>query len=137
MERASIAALVHEFYRCRLANDVDACLAFFAPNATLRVAGSPEASPIAGGTSDPESLPRLARSLVETWPWRAMDTESVIIDGNRAAVHYRVEAVFAPTGDTVTTEVMDLLSVKDDRIDSYVQFADTALVAELAADAGA
>lgn len=133
MERGSIETLIREFYRSRLANDADACLAHFADGATLRVAGSPEASPIAGGSRELDALRRQIAALVFTWAWQEMTTESLTIDGGRAAVHYRLQAVFQPTGDEVSTEVLDLIEMQDGRITSYVEFVDTALAAALSA----
>lgn len=64
-----------------------------------------------------------------------MDIESMTIDGDWAAVHYRLDAVFIPTGETVNSEVLDLLTVEDGKITSYVEFVDTAAVVALAGKA--
>jgi len=47
---------------------------------------------------------------------------SIIIDGVRAAVHWRAAVHSRITGTTVATELVDLVEVRDDRISSYIEF---------------
>lgn len=134
MENAApVRAIVEGFYRSRLANDVDECLKYFAPDANCRIAGSPEASPVAVSANDESSLRRHLSELIAAWDWRAHEVESMTVDGDRAAVHFRLTTAFKPTGDVVSTEVVDLFTVRNGKIVSFVEFVDTALVAKVAA----
>lgn len=132
MDRESVIELIQTFYQSRLTNDVDACVGRFGPNASIRIAGSPRTSPIAG-SSGPDHLRRHLSALIADWEWRSMEIESLLIDGNTVAVHYRLGARYIPTGDIVTSEVMDLITIDDGRIGAYVEFVDTATTAALAA----
>ena len=132
MKHANTRALVEAFYQSRLANSVEECLKHFAPGASLRIAGSQDASPIAASASDESSFRHKVSELVTTWEWRSLDVESITVEADRAVVHFRVTAAFKPTGDVVTSELVDLFSVKSGKIASIVEFLDTALAARLA-----
>ncbi|HEX7034149.1 MAG TPA: nuclear transport factor 2 family protein [Pseudomonadales bacterium] len=133
MDRETIVELIQAFYQSRLANSIDSCVGHFAANARLRIAGSTEASPIAG-SSGPETLRRHVAGLVADWEWRSMEIRSLLIDGNRVAVHYRLGTRYVPTGDVISSEIVDLIEISDDgRIGSYIEFVDTAATAALAA----
>ena len=127
----STESVVRAFYASRLANDEARCMASYTPDVVLRVTGSPEACPVATTTSDRESACRLQAEMVANFEWRRQDIESITIQGDRAAVHYRLEAKFNPTGQIVHTELLDVITVRDGKIASLVEFLDTALVARL------
>jgi len=54
-----------------------------------------------------------------------------VIEGNKAAMHWWVTIKHNPTGEVRDTELFDLLTIESGRIASFVQFADTALIARL------
>ena len=47
---------------------------------------------------------------------------SMLIDGNKAAVHWRAKIYSRITGTTVLTELVDVVEVRDGRIASYTEF---------------
>jgi ketosteroid isomerase-like protein len=47
---------------------------------------------------------------------------SMLIDGAKAAVHWRAKVHSRITGTTVMTELIDVVEVKDGRIASYTEF---------------
>ena len=133
MQRSAAVALIEAFYPSRLANDVDRCIAHFAPDATIRIAGAHDASPIAGSSSGPMALRRQAIELIGSWQWLSMRLESMTIEDARIAVHFQLTTRFVPTGDVVSSELLDLFTVRDGKILSMVEFVDTALVSLLVA----
>jgi ketosteroid isomerase-like protein len=48
-------------------------------------------------------------------------------------MHWRAKVKYNPTGEVHDTELFDLWTIVDGRATSFVQFADTALVAKLMA----
>jgi ketosteroid isomerase-like protein len=125
-------AVIDSFYRSRLANDVSRCLAHMAPEATIRIAGSPDSSPIASSSKSPGAMRQHVAQLVGGWDWHSQKIHSVTIQDDRAAIHYELTTTFKPTNTRVTSELIDLLTVRDGKITSYIEFVDTALVANLA-----
>lgn len=132
MDREAVIELIQAFYQSRLANDVDACASRFTDDARLRIAGSADASPIAG-SSGPETLRRHLAELIGDWEWRSMEIDSLLIDGDQVAVHYRLGTRYVPTGDIINSELVDLIRIDKGKIGSYVEFVDTAATAALAA----
>ena len=56
-----------------------------------------------------------------------------VIEGSKAAVHWRSKVRSSLTGETVVTELFDLVEFEDGRISSFLQFCDTALAHRLMA----
>ena len=137
MNETDVRNLIEAIYKNRLANDSEACLALFDPQASFRIAGSSEASPIAAGVIGTAALRQALTELVATWVWRKQDIQSITIQGDRAAVHFALETLFTPTGHVVHTELLDLVTVRDNKVVSLVEFVDTAHVSQLVAKAQA
>jgi ketosteroid isomerase-like protein len=86
---------------------------------------------IAGASADKPVAIR-AEGLAAFRPWLAMLLKvfrlsdyallSLIIDGPRAAAHWRANIYSKVTGITVPTELVDLVELKDGRIVSYNEF---------------
>ena len=131
MDRDKTVALIEAYYASRLANDVERCVAHFTDDARLRVAGSRDASTIAGSSSGAFALRRQAIELIGAWEWIAMRIESITIEDDRVAVQFQLTTKFRPTGDLVQSELLDLFTLRDGKVASLVQFVDTALVALL------
>jgi ketosteroid isomerase-like protein len=73
-----------------------------------------------------------AQGLEQIRPWLAMLVKtfrlthfelcSQVIDGEHAAVHWRVDIHSRITGVIVPTELVDLIEVRDARIGTYTEF---------------
>jgi ketosteroid isomerase-like protein len=127
MTRNEYERLIHTFYESRLANDADACLAHFSPTASFRLIGTP-LPPGGAPPPSPDAVRRQVHDMVHTWEWKAFDLQSIAIDGDRAAVYYRLTTAFKPTRDILTTDVVDLMTFANGKVTSFIEFVDTALV---------
>ena len=56
---------------------------------------------------------------------------SMLIDGSKAAVQWRAKMRSAITGETVETDLCDLIEMEDGRVKSFFEFCDTALAARM------
>jgi ketosteroid isomerase-like protein len=56
---------------------------------------------------------------------------SMLIDGSKAAVQWRARLRSTITGETVETDLFDLIEMEDGRIRSFFEFCDTALAARM------
>jgi ketosteroid isomerase-like protein len=131
MTRAEIESFVRDLYASRLSNDVEKCLAHFTPSSSFRIAGSMKSSSIARVSRSLESIRKQLEELIRVWQWRAFDPRAIVIDGGQIAVHYSLTATFTPTGQTVTTEVVDLITFDGFKVLTFTQFVDTAALAQL------
>jgi ketosteroid isomerase-like protein len=81
--------------------------------------------------TDCESLRSAMAGLVGAFEFKDHQIVSLIVEGQKAAVHTRVRLRAAATGEEVTTEMVDLVEVRDGKIASFLEFCDTALAAKL------
>ena len=101
--RQDIDRTLRDAYAARQRGDLDALGGLFAPHARFQMADS-SASPIAA---------------------------SMLIDGSKAAVQWRAKMRSAVTGETVETDLFDLIEMEEGRIKSFFEFCDTALAARM------
>jgi len=127
MTRDQIETKIRELYAKRLRNDAALITEYFAPGIRFALSGDPAASRIAGGVDCHKDLCTMMETLVATWRWRNVDFHAIIIDGNRAAVHYRLKVTHAPGGQTFETDIADVMTFSGDKIVEFIQFVDTAM----------
>ena len=131
--RERMLATMDEAIAARARGDKEAMRGFLAPGATFRIAGE----------SDRDALlpagPALAREvldgLVDLVRFHEVERLDTIVEGNRAAVRWRID-VSIGGGPVTTTEVFDLWTFDGEgRVTDLLQFIDTALLASLMAQA--
>jgi ketosteroid isomerase-like protein len=93
--------------------------------------GSPEASPVAMQARRSDGIRQALGGLIAAVDFVEHEILSVIVEGDRAAVHSRVRVRAKATGDEAVTEMVDLVRLQDRKIASFLQFCDTALAARL------
>jgi ketosteroid isomerase-like protein len=121
-ERGAAERMVRDLHAARVAGDLAGLCRLFADGGRFEIAGASADKPIA----------IRAESLAEFRPWLAMMTKvfrltdyhliSLIVETPRASAHWRVNIFSKVTGVTVPTELVDLLEVRDDRIQTYSEF---------------
>ncbi len=121
-ERAAAERMVRELHAARLAGDLAGMCRLFADDGRFEIAGASADKPIA----------IRAKNLAEFRPWLAMMTKvfrltdyhliSLVVEWPRASAHWRVNIFSKVTGATVPTELVDLIELSDDRIESYSEF---------------
>jgi ketosteroid isomerase-like protein len=130
-DRSQMEALLREAYAARKRGDLDAIVRTFTDNPHFELAGAPQASPVAIRTTDAGGFRSLLTGLIKTFEFIDHEILSMIIDGNRAAVHWRSRMRSTVTGQEVVTELVDLVTVEGGKIASFVEFCDTALAARM------
>src|ERR1700730_15013592 len=95
--------------------------------------GRPAASPAAVRVRGAADLRATFGALIAAFDMLELTLLASVIEGNNAAMHWRVKVRHNPTGEVHDTELFDLWTVEGGRASSFVQFADTALVAKLMA----
>jgi transposase len=60
--------------------------------------------------------------MVKTFKLSDQEILSLLIDGAKAAVHWRAKIFSRLTGTTVVTELVDMIEIRDGRIGSYIEF---------------
>jgi ketosteroid isomerase-like protein len=125
MERA-----LRDVYAARQRGDLDAIGRIFAPHARFQMAGS-NASPVAVRAEGAEQYRPLLAGMMKTFEVLDHQIVSMLIDGSKAAVQWRARLRSTITGETVETDLFDLIEMEDGRIRSFFEFCDTALAARM------
>jgi len=129
-DRGSVEKLLREAYEARVRGDIETIGRIFADNARFEIAGSSQVSPIPARVEGAGIRPLLGQ-VIKTFQMSDLRILSMIIEGSKAAVHWRVKVRSSVTGETADTQLIDMIEVKDGRIVSFVEFCDTALASRL------
>lgn len=121
-ERRQVEELVRELHAARLEGSLERLCACFSPDARLRIAGSSDGKPIAIAASGISQIRPWLSILVKTFRLSGYQLLSLTIEGTRAAAQWRVDIHSKITGAMVSTELVDLIEVRDGRIGSYTEF---------------
>jgi len=121
-DRASIQAVLEALYAARDAGDLDRLARLFAEDGHLRIAGSGEGMPIAIAASGAGAIRGWLTVLLKSFNISRRELLTTVIEGPRAAVHWRATVHSRITGAQVVTELMDQLEVRAGKIVSYVEF---------------
>lgn len=128
--REAIERTLRDVYAARQRGDLDAIANLFAPHARFQMAGS-NVSPVAVRVEGAEQYRPLLAGMIKTFEVLDHQVVSMLIDGAKAAIHWRARIRSTVTGETVETDLFDLVEMEDDRIRSFLEFCDTALAARL------
>jgi ketosteroid isomerase-like protein len=128
--REDMERTLRDAYAARQRGDLDALGRLFAPHARFQMAGS-SASPIATLVEGAEQYRPLLAGMIKTFEVLDHRIVSMLIDGSKAAVQWRAKMRSAVTGETVDTDLFDLIEMEGGRITSFLEFCDTALAARM------
>ena len=128
--RAEIEKLLRDAYDARVRGDVDGICRVFAPQPRFQMAGS-NASRIAVRIDAIEPFRQQMRQMIDTFQMRDHKVLTILVDGNKAAVHWRVTIYSPHSKETVETDLFDLVEIENGRISSFLEFCDTAMAARM------
>lgn len=129
--RAAIESALRDAYAARVRGDLDGVCRHFADDATFAMAGSTDASPVPVRCEGCDTIRGAMARLIAGFRFIDHQILSIIVEGSRAAVHARLRVRSEATGKEEVTETADLVTFKDGKIASFVQFCDTAMAAKL------
>jgi len=121
-DRLQTEGLLRELYDARVRGDLDGVCRTFSNDAKFEIAGASHASPIAITAVGITEIRSWLALMIKTFQINDQVILSVIIDGTKAAAHWRARIHSRITGTTVVTELVDLVQVRDGRIVSYTEF---------------
>jgi ketosteroid isomerase-like protein len=121
-DRLATEHLLHELYAARTRADLAGVCASFTDDAEFHIAGANGASPTAVAATGAAEFRPLLAIMLKTFKLRDHEILSMIIDGPRAAVHWRTTILSKISGTSVPTELVDVIEVRNGRIASYKEF---------------
>jgi len=130
-DRTTIERTLRNAYAARVRGDSKGVTRHFAADAAFQMMGSPKASPIASHCAGERALCSHLEEMIAGFELRDQEILSMIIDGSKAAVHWRAKVRVTGTNKEEVTELFDLIEFKDGQITSFREFCDTALAAQM------
>jgi ketosteroid isomerase-like protein len=121
-DRLETERLLHQLYAARVNGDLPGLCATFAHDATFQIAGTSNPSPVSISAVGVDQFRPLLAIMIKTFKLSDYTILSMLIDGAKAAVHWRVKIFSRITGTTVLTELVDVVEIRDGLIASYTEF---------------
>lgn len=122
MSRSEIEQLLRALYAARIAGRLDELCGLFAEHAAFKIGGASDGKPIAVAAKGAAEIRTWLAMFVKTFKISQHEILSMVIDGDRAAVHWRANIHSKITGTMVPTELVDIVEVRSAQITSYIEF---------------
>jgi ketosteroid isomerase-like protein len=121
IDRLEIDRLLRELYDARARGDLDGVCRTFSHDAKFRIAGTSHGNPVAITALGGDEICQWLALMIKSFQLTDHTIQCIIIDGTEAAVHWRARIHSRITGATVSTELIDLVQVREGRIASYTE----------------
>lgn len=121
-DRAATDKLIRDLYIARVRGDVDGVYEKFTPNARFQIAGASHSTPVSVTAVGAAEYRPLLAIMMKTFKVSDEEIVTLLIDGAKAAVHWRAKIFSRLTGTAVVTELVDMIEMRDGRIGSYIEF---------------
>ena len=133
--REAMRALIEQAYAARAKGDIDVIMSAFHAHSRFEFKGDKRTLDMAGLTEGADNIRKLMAGLTAAFQFTDREILSVIIEGDDACVHSRLRIIYTPKNESFTTDIVDLFKFKDGKITELVEFADTALIKQITAEA--
>jgi ketosteroid isomerase-like protein len=122
-DRSEIRRALRDLYAARVGGDLDRLCRAFAEEATFRIAGIGRyGSPIVLTARGVHDIRQWLSLLIKTFSINDHVILSMIVENDKASVHWQAKIYSRVTGLTVPTEVVDLVEMDGGRVVSYAEF---------------
>lgn len=121
-DRNDIDRLIRGLYDSRARGDLNAVCAAFTDDAAFQIAGASNANPIAIKANGVKEFRPWLSLMLKTFQLEQVSVLGLIIDGDNAAGHWQARIHSKVTGAKITTELVDIIKIRDGRISSYTEF---------------
>lgn len=116
MAPAQIECLMRDLYAARARGDLAAVRELFAPDAVFRIAGGSPDRPVTIKAEGVAEVRPLLALLIKTFKLADFRIVATKIEGSHATVQWRANVRSRITGATTSTELIDLVEVRDGSI---------------------
>jgi ketosteroid isomerase-like protein len=128
-ERDRHEDMLRAFWLDRAANGAAAIERYFAEDGELHLIGDPTVVPFARSHLGREAVQALVDQIDVEFAFESFAIERVLVDGDRAAVHWAGDVKHRGTGARGRIEALDHVLIAGGRIRSITEFFDTAATA--------
>src|SRR5947209_13341438 len=117
-DRQNSERLLRDLYAARASGDLAGVYDKFLPGARFQITGASHSTPLAVTAVGAKEYRPLLAIMIKTFKLTDQEIVSLVIDGSKAAVHWRAKIFSRLTGTTVLTELVDVIEIRDGRIGS-------------------
>jgi ketosteroid isomerase-like protein len=122
IDRPALEQCLRKLYEVRMHGSLETLCSLFASEVHFRIAGTSDGKPIAIGARGMDAVRPWLAMLVKTFRLSDQEVLSLLVDGDRAAVHWSARVHSRITGAQANTEFVDLVTFRDALIVSYAEF---------------
>jgi len=130
-ERVAIEALLKNAYEARVLGDLDKVMSYFHPECSFHLMGAPDLGPACNPKTGCDAVREHMAGLIGTFAFSKFEMLGLVVEGERAAHHWRADVTFVPTGRTENFEALDMVTFEDGKVRTITQFTDTASIMRL------
>jgi ketosteroid isomerase-like protein len=131
--RTDIEKTVRSVYAARVSGDLDGVMTGIADNSRFALNGRGTGVPaLAAASKGKADIRKMMKELIDTWRFDEWKELSLLVDGEKACLHWRARITCVPTGKSEDFEVLDIITFRDGKIVDFHQATDTAMVMKLA-----
>lgn len=127
-QREDMLALIRAGYAARDGGDVEGLVTDFHPEGAFTLMGNKSALQLTGTMQGHPTLREAFNQFTAGFGFEGREILAELVDGDRVAVHCRLNVRYHLTGKAVSTEILDLFRFQDGKIVELVEFADTAQI---------
>jgi ketosteroid isomerase-like protein len=128
--RSHIENAIRSLYAARVKGDLEGTLKDLAEEAVFRINGREFMSaPVTGKAA----IRPVVQELIKHWRFEDWKECSLLVDGEKALLHWTARVTYTPTNKSENVETFDVVTFRDGKIVDYLQSTDTALMSSLAA----
>lgn len=131
--RTHIEAAVRSLWAARQSGDLEAMMKLLGDNAEYEMNGRGTGVPaMANPSTGKPAIRSVFRQLLETWRFDDWREVSLVVEGEKAFLHWRARATCVPTNKSGDFDVFDVFTFDKDVIVEMRESTDTALIVALA-----
>jgi ketosteroid isomerase-like protein len=132
--RADIEKTVRSVYAARVSGDLEGVMTGLADNCRFALnARGTGVQALAAASQGKASIRQVMKELIDSWRFDQWRELSLLVDGEKACLHWRARITCVPTGKSEDFEGLDIITFRDGKIVDFHQATDTAMVMKLAA----
>jgi ketosteroid isomerase-like protein len=133
-DAAAIKDILVSTYKARVDGDVDATMVGFADDIVFEFNGRGTglqalAAPVQGKAA----LLPVMRELISNYRFSDWRVITLLVDGDKALLHWRALITFAANGKAAEFDVVDVITIRDGKMATFHQSTDTAMIMAMTA----
>lgn len=131
--RSEIEKTLQSLYKARVQGDLEGTMKDIADDGSFGIYArgtgvAAMSSPIKGKLAVKQAV----KELIDNWIFKDWTQMSLLVEGEKAVLHWRAHVTFKPTNKSDTFDVFDHVTFRDGKIVDFRQSTDTAMMMKVA-----